>query len=325
MEDLEAGIKSLEADLVKVGREVNRADKDLRNNAERKRAISDNLNFRANSRKVEGLKHEISQLESHNAAADRARYQEEGEKWQEARNALSAEQASLSGEIKSKDIQLKGLIDEFKKDYKDATTKHQLAQVELLVKGKIVDDLGVFGKAMDQGIMKYHGARMDQVNRIIEELWRKTYRGTDVDTILIRSEHDGAKGNKSYNYRVVMVKQDAEMDMRGRCSAGQKVLASIIIRLALAECFSVNCGLIALDEPTTNLDRDNIRSLATSLNELIKVRRKQANFQLIVITHDEEFLRYMNCAELCDEYFRVSRSDKQKSSIMKQSISEVYR
>jgi hypothetical protein len=40
-----------------------------------------------------------------------------------------------------------------------------------------------------------------------------------------------------------MVKQDAEMDMRGRCSAGQKVLASIIIRLALAECFGVNCGV----------------------------------------------------------------------------------
>ena len=40
-----------------------------------------------------------------------------------------------------------------------------------------------------------------------------------------------------------MVKQDAELDMRGRCSAGQKVLASIIIRLALAECFGVNCGV----------------------------------------------------------------------------------
>jgi hypothetical protein len=40
-----------------------------------------------------------------------------------------------------------------------------------------------------------------------------------------------------------MVKQDAEMDMRGRCSAGQRVLASIIIRLALAECFGINCGV----------------------------------------------------------------------------------
>ena len=56
-------------------------------------------------------------------------------------------------------------------------------------------------------------------------------------------------------FQVVMVKNEAELDMRGRCSAGQKVLASLIIRLALAQTFSANCSIIALDEPTTNLDR----------------------------------------------------------------------
>lgn len=34
--------------------------------------------------------------------------------------------------------------------------------------------------------------------------------------------------------RVVMVNGGVEMEMRGRCSAGQKVLACLIIRLALA-------------------------------------------------------------------------------------------
>lgn len=66
-----------------------------------------------------------------------------------------------------------------------------------------------------------------------------------------------------------MVKDQVEMDMRGRCSAGQKVLASIIIRLALAESFGTNCGILALDEPTTNLDKDNIQSLAAALAEWV--------------------------------------------------------
>ena len=171
--------------------------------------------------------------------------------------------------------------------------------------------------------MKYHSIKMEEINRIIEELWKKTYQGTDVDTILIRSDNEAAKGNRSYNYRVCMVKQDAEMDMRGRCSAGQKVLASIIIRLALAECFGVNCGLIALDEPTTNLDRDNIRSLATSLHDIIESRRHQSNFQLIVITHDEEFLKFMKCPDFCDHYYRVFRNDRQKSCIERQLIADV--
>ena len=168
--------------------------------------------------------------------------------------------------------------------------------------------------------MKYHSVKMEEINKIIEELWRKTYQGTDVDTILIRSDNENAKGNRSYNYRVCMVKQDAEMDMRGRCSAGQRVLASIIIRLALAECFGVNCGLIALDEPTTNLDRDNIQSLAESLHDLISERQQQSNFQMIVITHDEEFLKFMKAGSFCDTYYRVSRNERQKSIIERQNI-----
>jgi len=63
--------------------------------------------------------------------------------------------------------------------------------------------------------------------------------------------------------------------------------------------------------------------LAESLNGIIRTRQAQANFQLIVITHDEEFLRFMKCAEFCDNYYRVSRDDKQKSIIERQSIAEV--
>ncbi len=50
--------------------------------------------------------------------------------------------------------------------------------------------------------MKYHSLKMDEVNQILEELWKKTYQGTDVDTILIRSDNETAQGNRSYNYRV---------------------------------------------------------------------------------------------------------------------------
>lgn len=124
---------------------------------------------------------------------------------------------------------------------------------------------------------------MDEINNTIGHLWNKTYQGTgglfthgaptdprsDIDNIRIVSAHDeqSTAARKSYNYRVVMVKNDVELDMRGRCSAGQKVLASIIIRLGLAESFGQGCGVLALDEPTTNLDQENINALAESLAE----------------------------------------------------------
>ena len=67
-----------------------------------------------------------------------------------------------------------------------------------------------------------------------------------------------------------------------------QVLACLIIRLALAETFCLNCGILALDEPTTNLDADNSQSLAEALRSIMVARRAQENFQLIVITHDEK-------------------------------------
>lgn len=90
--------------------------------------------------------------------------------------------------------------------------------------------------------MKYHSLKMEEINKIIAELWATTYRGHDIDAIAIRSDLEGGVSARSFNYRVTMVKNDTELDMRGRCSAGQKVLASLVIRLALAETFCTNCG-----------------------------------------------------------------------------------
>ena len=52
-----------------------------------------------------------------------------------------------------------------------------------------------------------------------------------------------------------------------------QVLACLMIRLALAETFCLNCGILALDEPTTNLDKDNSQSLAVALRDIMMTRR----------------------------------------------------
>lgn len=323
LKNIQDEITSLEQEQGQITVEINKISAQVKDSENTKRQYNDNLRYRREKRSLEQVDRDIRELEAQNAEVDRSRFKKESERWTNKHNMLAAEQASKMGEMKSKDDQLLQLIKDWDTDYKDAAQNFKETHIKVETTKAAVEDLGRYGGALDKAIMKYHSLKMGEINRIIEELWQRTYQGTDVDTILIRSDNENAKGNRSYNYRVCMVKQDAEMDMRGRCSAGQKVLASIIIRLALAECFGVNCGLIALDEPTTNLDRDNIRSLATSLHDIIRTRRQQSNFQLIVITHDEEFLRHMQCADFCDYYYRVSRNERQKSIIERQSIAEV--
>lgn len=105
--------------------------------------------------------------------------------------------------------------------------------------------------------------------------------------------------------------------MRGRCSAGQKVLACLVIRMALAETFSSHCGILALDEPTTNLDRENIQSLSDALSRIIANRENQKNFQLLIITHDEDFLNNLTRTQSLDNYWRVKRNQSGFSVVQK--------
>ncbi|KAL3476377.1 AAA domain-containing protein [Aspergillus californicus] len=323
LHNIEEEISQFESEQADITKAINKISAQLKDSENTKRQYADNLTYRQANRALDKVTSEINELEAQNAEVDRRHFKEESERRTREYNALSAKQSSKMGEMKSKDDQLMGLLTDWNTDYKDAAFKFKESHIKVETTKAAVDDLARYGSALDKAIMKYHSLKMEEINSIIGELWQKTYRGTDVDAILIRSDNENAKGNRSYNYRVCMVKQDAEMDMRGRCSAGQKVLASIIIRLALAECFGINCGLIALDEPTTNLDRDNIRSLAESLHDIIRARQQQANFQLIVITHDEEFLRSMQCGDFSDYYYRVSRNERQKSIIERQSIAEV--
>lgn len=116
---------------------------------------------------------------------------------------------------------------------------------------------------------------------------------------------------------VVQVKNNVELEMRGRCSAGQKVLACLVIRMALAETFSSHCGILALDEPTTNLDRENIQSLSDALSRIIANRENQKNFQLLIITHDEDFLNNLTRTQSLDNYWRVKRNQSGFSVVQK--------
>ena len=152
---------------------------------------------------------------------------------------------------------------------------------------------------------------MAEINDTIQFLWSNTYFGQDIDSIYIRCEEEKAK-NAQYNYRVVMKKNGVELDMDRRCSAGQKMLASIIIRLALAQTFALNCGIIALDEPTTNLDEPNRKNLASQLIELVNAQDSFSNnkkpFQLIIITHNREFVQSLVEEGKIDCFYQITRA-----------------
>lgn len=320
IQELVEKIQGVHRDVKELTDKVAELQKELNQSQATERNIVDNIRYRQLAKDVLQIEEEINSLDLEQAQRSRKHFADKYTEAKEEENRLNGEASHLSGELASVRSQIKGRELELKDEFKGVHANYKRKLIEVKTSEMANNDLEKYAKALENAIMRYHAIKMEEINDIIRYLWQKTYQGTDIDTILIKSDNEGARGNRSYNYRVCMVKDTVEMDMRGRCSAGQKVLASIIIRLALAESFGSNCGILALDEPTTNLDKDNIEALARSLADLIKERAQNSQLQLIVITHDEDFLTLLGQNDVLEYYWRVSRDVHQKSVIERERI-----
>lgn len=234
--------------------------------------LQDNVRYRQVLRELEHVTAELNKLDLETAHTRHKRASSAYDAARREENELSGRAAHIRGEIQGIEAELQRREAELRHDYKDISKRYMQQLVHIKVAGMANHDLDIYCGALQQAILQYHAIKMEEVNQTLDYLWKKTYQGTDIDSISIRSDTEGrvsANGLRSYQYRVCMVKDAVELDMRGRCSAGQKVLACILIRLALADSFGGSCGFMALDEPTANLDRENVEGLAASLIEYV--------------------------------------------------------
>ncbi|XP_069754223.1 DNA repair protein RAD50 [Narcine bancroftii] len=328
LQDTTTQLNESEKKREKMHKEIAAIQKDIDTQKLEERWLQDNLTLR---KRVEGLKivenkrkehlKEMGQMGVNQLRSNRQQLEERLDNFKKNRNQAHGRQKGFEEEILHFRKELR------EAQYRDAEQKFREMMIIIRTTELANMDLDIYYKALDQAIMKFHSIKMEEINKIIRDLWRSTYRGQDIEYIEIRSDADGnvsaSDKRRNYNYRVVMVKGDTALDMRGRYSAGQKVLASLIIRLALAETFCLNCGILALDEPTTNLDRENIESLAHALVEIIKSRSNQSNFQLLVITHDEDFVELLSRSHYVEHFYRIKKNIDQCSEIIKCSVNSL--
>ena len=322
LEDTNAKIEELETKIQARAKQLKAKEEVIARQNELKRELEDNIAFLRGKREEENILKEIEGLaeQMHNMG-QMSEVEKKLRNVTNLKNDLRTEAAEAQGRVKAHEEAMKAASLDLKgAAYNNIEKRLSKQIVELKTVEMVTDDLERYHKALDKALMSFHASKMEEINKVVRELWQRTYRGQDIDSIQIRSDSDTTTGRSSYNYRVVMLCGGAELEMRGRCSAGQKVLACLIIRLALAETFCLNCGILALDEPTTNLDAPNSDALARSLIEIMKSRRDQENFQLIVITHDMEFAHVLGQRELTDYYWRITKDDNQNSHIEKEDI-----
>nr|CRZ24393.1 BMA-RAD-50, isoform a [Brugia malayi] len=304
-------LKDREKDLLKIDTEIGASNAKMRHltgqidclnsKQERKHRLDDQL------RKLE-LQERIKSLD---------KSLEETEWYGKAIPELREELSSLSNQVN--DLQLmienkRATMEKFlaSSEYAEFKAEFKKEVVKKCVIKRVIEDLANYIRAVDESVVKFHAQKMEEINEVLSSLWEQVYHGNDIETIQIKSESAGEnEKKKSYNYRVVMYVGGTEIDMPGRCSAGQKMLASILIRIALSDVFCDKCSIIALDEPTANLDVLKVKNLGDMLADIISARcaNNAKMFQLIIITHDNRFVEHLR--QLCrpEWVYSVSKDD----------------
>ncbi|KFV12235.1 DNA repair protein RAD50 [Tauraco erythrolophus] len=328
LDEVNSQLSACERQKEKISKEMEMIRQDIDTQKIQERWLEDNLTLRKRNEELKEVEDDIKQLAKEMGEMKVPQMKSEKKNLEEKIESLKRNHHVALGRQRGFEEEIVRFKKELRESqFKDAEEKYREMMIVMRTTELVNKDLDLYYKALDKAIMTFHSMKMEEINKIIRDLWRSTYRGQDIEYIEIRSDADenvsASDKRRSYNYRVVMIKGDTALDMRGRCSAGQKVLASLIIRLALAETFCLNCGILALDEPTTNLDRENIESLAHALVEIIKSRSQQRNFQLLVITHDEDFVELLGRSEYVETFYRIKKNIDQCSEIMKCSVSSL--
>lgn len=131
--------------------------------------------------------------------------------------------------------QIKRYEDELTSDYDNVDGRYGRLFIEVKTNELASSDLEKYSKVLQTAIMKYHSLKMEDLNKIIKELWLTTYRGggnvislcelmiddvnhslcgfIDIDYIAIRADNEGTAANRSFNYRVRTIKSKIDETM----------------------------------------------------------------------------------------------------------------
>ena len=212
----------------------------------RKKIIQDNIDLFKVESNINKLRNEIdkfqTELDAMNADAVRKKYDSALTNSRQFTNKIERINGRMQGLVEQK-RNLKKKLNE--PEYKGVDERQRMKMIEHETTSIVVTDLDKYYDSLDKALLSYHGMKINDINKIIRELWSLTYKGggtygasnyyhigchldflvtkqkplcvKDITNIEIQSGQDSSsRANRSYNYRIVMSKGNTQMDMRGK-------------------------------------------------------------------------------------------------------------
>ncbi|MBR9680049.1 MAG: hypothetical protein GOU99_03300, partial [Candidatus Altiarchaeota archaeon] len=129
-----------------------------------------------------------------------------------------------------------------------------------------------------QVIVREHFVEM--VNSSLSEVWSQLYPYRDYLGLRIFISRQGTKEG---DYVLQLREPAGWVNVEGVASGGERSMAALALRVALAKAMT-GFGLLLLDEPTHNLDRNGMEKLI----QILRDGMPNVLEQVVLITHNEE-------------------------------------
>jgi DNA repair exonuclease SbcCD ATPase subunit len=118
---------------------------------------------------------------------------------------------------------------------------------------------------------------LNAVNEALEKIWEVLYPYSDYTNVRIMPSEE------KDDYELVFKTKSGYVKVDGIASGGERALACLALRIALAMVLTPKLSWLILDEPTHNLDEEGIKMLAVALHDHVPKLVEQ----IFLITHDE--------------------------------------
>ena len=142
------------------------------------KTIQDNIDLLKLNKQLAKLGDDIKSLQSELDAmgVDKAR-----EKFREAQAVTRSHQVT----IERHNGRMQGLVEQKRNlkrklaepEYKGVDERYRMKMIEHETTNIVVTDLDKYYDALDKALLRYHGMKIGDINKIIRELWALTYKG----------------------------------------------------------------------------------------------------------------------------------------------------
>jgi len=179
--------------------------------------------------------------------------------------------SGIENVIKEREIRLKDLEKTLH------TVEKEKREIEKLE--KIIRELKIFEKALTEVQSQLRKEFVTSVNHTMNKLWSTLYPYRDFEGIRLNIEEG--------DYVLQLFSRSGGWtNVEGFVSGGERSIACLALRIALALVLAPQLRIVFLDEPSHNLDSKSLSELAVTLRE----RVGEFLDQVILITHQEELI-----------------------------------